>query len=426
MSADERARLDVLPADRLDHALFAARSIDTGDTGLTVLTGLRTAFALFRGQGTSSLADQQRADLALKLLGLAFVLTRLFPGDGATVVDRARQLPAGRRILRWTAVAEVALPFQGEVLAGGGRFVTDQLAAVGATAAGRLLAVAGKAGLADAEAALPLVAAAVDVEAMAQAPNVERMSGTLAGVLPSVAAPAAGIVASAADALPCWRVLVARLAAEAVVSAAVAAAVPAQAAAPAVDPTPAPVPSQPAAAPVVTPTTPAPSAKAGRMGGVWLDAENNRLDFDEDGTFRHTRYPDRRGVYRRAGDALELDWPDVRTTRHALRRTATRLFLDDAVYRRADWDLTGRCLQGVWVADDGRTLRFGVDHRWDGSEGGGTYRLGPARLHRTRADGRESVERLWSDGLPHARTPDLLFVDDQRWTRTQSPPGETP
>jgi hypothetical protein len=165
------------------------------------------------------------------------------------------------------------------------------------------------------------------------------------------------------------------------------------------------------------PSSPPPKPAASRMGGVWLDPDNHRLNFDADGSFTSSRHPGRRGAWRRDGDALTLDWPDVRTTRHRVTRTASRLHLDDVAYRRADWDLSGRAFEGTWVADDGRTLRLSPDHRWDGADGAGTYRLGAARLIRTNRDGTERVAVLWTDALPHARRPDLIFLDDVRWTR---------
>ncbi len=424
LAAEELARLSAMETDRLDHALFAARSIDTGDTGLTVFTGLRTAYALFRGGGTETLADQQRTDLALKLVGLAFVVSRLLPGEPENTLVTLQALPAGRRLLNYVAVAEVALPFRDAVLASKGGFAASVLATAGTTAAGRLLTVAGKAGMAEAENLLPSLVAAVDAAAIGAAPKIDQLASSLASVLPTAASPIAGLVAHAADALPCWRVLVARLAAESRVHA--AATVQAPPNPPVVvsvaEPTPPPPAPEPEPAPEAEPApkaepAPAPSA---RMGGVWLDPKDQRLVFTDDGGFTHSAFPGKRGAYHRKGDFVTLDWPDVRTTRHKLGRTATRLHLDDVVYRRADWDLSGRAITGTFVAPDGSTLRFDAEHRWAGAQGAGTYRLGPAKLTRVHSDGATTEQTLWTDGLPHASRPDVLFLDNQAWPRARS------
>ena len=52
---DVIARAHELLADpRIDQALFAARTIDTSDTGLTIVSGVRSAVSLFFGKGGRS------------------------------------------------------------------------------------------------------------------------------------------------------------------------------------------------------------------------------------------------------------------------------------------------------------------------------------------------------------------------------------
>lgn len=69
---------------RVDAAIRAARALDAADQGLAVVSGLRSALALFSGGDRgAALAAQQRADAAAKAFGLAFVATRLFPVPAA-------------------------------------------------------------------------------------------------------------------------------------------------------------------------------------------------------------------------------------------------------------------------------------------------------------------------------------------------------
>ncbi|MEZ4241761.1 MAG: hypothetical protein R3F59_37555 [Myxococcota bacterium] len=59
-----RAAHDVAAEPRVARAMFAARSIDTGDTGLTIVSGVRSAVALVLARGDdrlAALAQQQRA-----------------------------------------------------------------------------------------------------------------------------------------------------------------------------------------------------------------------------------------------------------------------------------------------------------------------------------------------------------------------------
>jgi hypothetical protein len=94
----ERAR-DLLADPRVAQAMFAARSIDTGDTGLTIVSGVRSALALFHGgrEGrAAALAEQQRTDAALKATALAYLVTRLVPLPPLDRVELVLSVPAGR------------------------------------------------------------------------------------------------------------------------------------------------------------------------------------------------------------------------------------------------------------------------------------------------------------------------------------------
>ncbi|MEQ1502947.1 MAG: hypothetical protein ABMB14_11990, partial [Myxococcota bacterium] len=215
----ERAR--VLAANpRVEQAMFAARSIDTGDTGLTIVSGVRSALSLFFGKsGTRSaaVAQQQRTDAALKALGMAYLVTRLVPLPPADRVELIRSIPAGQELIQYYGAIEIALPFAEQVTASNGTFVADLVRDQGRAMADRLLGIAGREGIADAEALLAHLTTELDHAALAAVPHTSALAEKIGALLPAAAS--AGhvfdLAAAGADALPCYRYLVARLAIEA-------------------------------------------------------------------------------------------------------------------------------------------------------------------------------------------------------------------
>lgn len=202
----------------VDRVLFAAKSIDTGDTGITILTGVRSALSLFLGdKGPGAGADaQQRADAALKALGVAYLATQLLPRGPKNRVGILEALPAGRALILYYAAIEVAVPFGPE--AASGRFVTDLVEEQSRRIAGRLLGVIGRKGVADAQETLQALTGTLDRAVVEVAPHADELANTLKGVLPSILSTRAtaihDVVAAGADALPSYRYLAARLAAE--------------------------------------------------------------------------------------------------------------------------------------------------------------------------------------------------------------------
>ncbi|MFN7147297.1 MAG: hypothetical protein ACK4YP_26250, partial [Myxococcota bacterium] len=107
----ERARALAAGPD-VTAALNVADAIDTGDVGISVLTGVRSALTFFFGDKAKALDTdaQQGADAALKLVAIAWMIHTLVPGAAPEKIRRLRELPSGEALLTWYAAVEVALP----------------------------------------------------------------------------------------------------------------------------------------------------------------------------------------------------------------------------------------------------------------------------------------------------------------------------
>ena len=417
----------------IDEALFAAKSIDTGDTGLTIITGLRSAVSMFLGTIQAGVDGQQRTDAALKALGIAYFVARLVPGDDERRVRLMLALPAGRELIAYYAAIEVALPLGTHAKAADGRYVQDLVAQQGKSIGSKLLGVIGKQGMTDAFELLDELTVVMDAQSLSMVPHTAALADTLRSVLPpfiDTGSALQDLVAAGADALPVYRMLCARLAAEACLARAKlelapeatlgGLPTPADLEAPAPAPTPAVEASE--TEPVPTPesqddTTPI----VGTFVHV-VDGTELWLVFSEDGQFSSqpiattppdwTAHADAHavGTYRREGDQLHIHWPDGRETSSTVVETTYTLTIDGEVCRRADYDLTGSTLSGTW-------LSRGSQERWtfrtDGSvntpSGAGTYALGAAGISVKTTDAL-TVHSLFSDLLPDSQRPALLVL----------------
>ncbi len=197
----------------------AARAIDTGDTGLTIVTGLRSALSLFWGD-KAQVADeaQQKADAALKALGIAFIAGRLFEGTVKERLAQLRRVPAGRSLLLYYGMAEVALPFVTDVVAAEGSFVRDLVATQATSIASKLGTIVGKDGVDNAVKVLDELVETLDGIALKTVQYVEPVATSVQAYLPGPIKAAGGeltdLAAIGADMLPVYRYLVNRLAAE--------------------------------------------------------------------------------------------------------------------------------------------------------------------------------------------------------------------
>jgi hypothetical protein len=490
----DRAR-QLVADPRVDQALFAARSIDTGDTGLTIVSGVRSAVALFFGkQGRSeAVAQQQRMDAALKALGLAYLMTKLVPLPPADRVELVSSVPAGTELITYYGAVEIALPFADKVTAAGGTFVRDLLREQGRAMADKLLGIVGRQGVADAEEMLAQLTDELDPAA----PHAAAMAEQIRAMLPAYATSAGDlfdIVAAGADALPCYRYLCARLAIETALALAkhemmpevglpVAAASRPVAAVPDAPPLPPDLllrssramqlpsafdeplgepageaPVEPAGEPAAEPqphrppvghtivadildepepfdwpTAPLPETR--RLRGMFLagDPPGEWRVFTVEGVYSEhpphvpsgMDWDELRGsghrvaLYHREGDRLAVTSPEGARTEHDCSRSQDNALVtfDGRPFRRTDWDLTGRHLDGQWRAGEER-LRFTADGQvtraTPSGARSGRYKLGVGAVELAWDDKTETLTLL-SDLKPSSRRPAALWLGGTWW-----------
>lgn len=194
--------------------------VDTGDVGLSAFTGIKAALGLFFKKGPPALdADpQQGADAVLKAAAIAWMAHTLFPGSVSERFARFRATSAGETLLHWYAAAEVALPFADDAARGVGSVLGSLVSRYGGAHLSRLDGLLG-AGAGDAAGGmLGTMTGPLDEVIRSVGAHTASIADAARAYLPtalSTAGTVAGAVATAADALPVYRLLGARLCAEA-------------------------------------------------------------------------------------------------------------------------------------------------------------------------------------------------------------------
>ena len=149
-----RARAHALASgEDVKSALWAASAVDTGDTGIAVFSGMKSALGFFFGEKQNALEtdSQQGIDAVLKLLAIGYISSKLFPGTVAERVQLFQTAPAGQALGIYFAAVEVALPFADNVVSSGGNVLSGLMGRYGSSAAGKLGTVIGGNGLAEAQ-----------------------------------------------------------------------------------------------------------------------------------------------------------------------------------------------------------------------------------------------------------------------------------
>jgi len=440
-------------------ALFAARGIDTGDTGITIVTGVRTALSLFmgdRGPGAGA-AQQQKTDAVLKAFGLAFIIQRLIGREPRDRLAVLKSVPAGQELLAYYAAIEIALPFTDEVAQAGGNFVAELVAERTEAISNKLPRVIGKDGFTEAQEALGHLTRTLDDLALFIQPQANQLAERVRSVLPSAFGRGDSLrdlVAAGADALPVYRYLVSRLALETRLALAKIELMPdipmpdlsLPEPAPVAPPPPVPhaltAPSNPFAAPEPEPVAPdgpslvPPRPSEGfplpteelplerRLNGVYglLSGDPPKwLVFTKTGVCSTALPPDHQvdwtvlldgghpvGTYTRDSSEVVLQWPDGDAQQHEVVVEPYALIVDGTRYARCDFSLVGARLRGRYTRrQSAETLTF---HE-DGSSSRGPYALGVASII---WNGSES-ESLYSTLEPSAETPSTLFIGGVGW-----------
>lgn len=214
----QRARDIAHNADEVGDVLWMGRIMDTGDRGFAVASGLYTAWKLFKGQGTAALETdpQQKGDAVLKALGLAYLVYKAYPGSLADKARAFRESPTGQALAIYYGAVEVALPFADNAAQMGKDGLTGLLQSQGQAQAARLSDLAQGKDLGKAREMLTEVTGQLQRVAGHTAGYVQPVTAAIGPYLPSMSAAdkAAGALASAADVLPVYTLLSARLAAE--------------------------------------------------------------------------------------------------------------------------------------------------------------------------------------------------------------------
>lgn len=200
-------------------ALKVADAIDTGDIGISIYTGLRSALTFFFGDRSKAMETdpQQGADAALKALAIAWMAHTLFPGSVADKVRQLRAVPAGEALLTYFAAVELALPFADDALLASGSIITRLLEKYSGAFA-KLDLAAGAGAAAAAQGMLSELTVPLDGIVRSVAQQTTNIAAAAQKFLPAAIATAgtiAGAAATAADALPVYRYLGARLVTEA-------------------------------------------------------------------------------------------------------------------------------------------------------------------------------------------------------------------
>ena len=206
-----------------ERALWLAGALDKADKGLAVAAGVSNLFAMMKGKsgnGRSTFeSDRQQAiDAGIKLLGLAYIASRLFPGNPAEKVKQLLDLPAGREAALYLAAVEIALPFMDNFLESGSSTISRLMDSSAVDAAARFGGVAGRSTTEEASSVLSHLVQPLEHMLEGVKGSIGGLVDTVRSHLPSALGftdSATGALATALDAMPVWQFLGARIVAEA-------------------------------------------------------------------------------------------------------------------------------------------------------------------------------------------------------------------
>ncbi len=205
--------------DEVGDILWAGRLMDKG---YAMFTGLKSAFNMLRGGGAAALEndEQQKKDAVLKALAIAYIVYKAYPGSVAEKAQSFAASPAGRALAIYYAVIEIALPFADNAAMGSGDFLQDMFGKEAPAQVARLAQMAGGHDIGGAQQMLGALTGQLQQLVNQSRSFVQPVVGAATPYLGGMANLAgradqvAGVVAGAADVLPVYNLLTARLAAE--------------------------------------------------------------------------------------------------------------------------------------------------------------------------------------------------------------------
>lgn len=193
----------------LQELLWMSRLLDASDRDRSFATGLFRAIRNAQRGGAAAPDPEQRDDAVLKALGIAFLTHRAFDGTPEQRVDALRASSAGQALSVYYAAVEVALPLPAAP------DLAELFGAHGVAQASRLASMAAGRSIQGAQALLRFLAAPLQrVVDHARDYNGQVTQAAAPFVPGLMSGPDAEAVAGAADAMPAYRLLGARLAAD--------------------------------------------------------------------------------------------------------------------------------------------------------------------------------------------------------------------
>ena len=216
--------VELTRGEDVQRALWLINSLDTADSGISVFSGVKSAYKMYQASSSDERVDaletdtQQAVDAVLKGLATAFVIHKIYPGTLTEKVAAFRKSQTGQAWIFYYASIEVGLPFADNALVGGGSFLKGLFDTHQASQLAKLAAVAGEVEAQEAESLMAKLMAPMETMVGMASEHVAPVASAAADLIPKAMAvgdKVAGVAATGADVLPVYRFMGARLVAEA-------------------------------------------------------------------------------------------------------------------------------------------------------------------------------------------------------------------
>jgi len=216
--------IEISRGEDAQRALWLIKSLDTADSGISVFSGVKSAYKMYQATNTEERIDaletdtQQAVDAVLKGLATAYVIFKLFPGGLTEKVDAFRKTNTGQAWIFYYASIEVGLPFADNALVGGGSFLKGLFDKHQTSQIEKLAAVAGEKEAEEAKSVMAKLMGPMETMVGMASEHLTPVANAAAEFIPkamNVGDKVAGVAATGADVLPVYRFLGARLVAEA-------------------------------------------------------------------------------------------------------------------------------------------------------------------------------------------------------------------
>jgi len=216
--------VEISRGEDAQRALWLIKSLDTADSGISVFSGVRSAYKMYQAANTEERIDaletdtQQAVDAVLKGLATAFVIHKIYSGGIADKVDAFRKSQTGQAWIFYYAAIEVGLPFADNALVGGGSFLKSLFDTHQSSQLEKLAAVAGEQEAEEARSLMAKLLGPMETMVGMASEHLTPVANAASEFIPkamNVGDKVAGVAATGADVLPVYRFLGSRLVAEA-------------------------------------------------------------------------------------------------------------------------------------------------------------------------------------------------------------------